>query len=64
MTPEAIWANLQDLERIQRLANQGHFACWFPAYARHHALMYVLRILRLKLQYAVEPYPGPTVTEL
>ena len=62
MTLEAAFANAEDLERIQRLANAGHFAPWFPAYSQHHALAYVLRIWLLKITFQAIPYPGPTVT--
>lgn len=63
MTLEAAWANFEDLERIQRLANADHFAPWFPAYARHHATLYMMRILTLKIRYALRAYPGPMVIE-
>lgn len=63
MTLESIQANLEDLERIQRLTTAGYFAPWFPAFARHHAMAYTLRIWLLKIRFEAKPYPCPTVTE-
>lgn len=63
MTLEGVIANAQDLERIQRLTDAGCFAPWFPAYARSHATLYVMRIWWLAAKHYLRHYPGPTVTE-
>lgn len=63
MTLEGAIANAEDLERIQRLADEGHFAAWFPTYSRNAALGYLLRIWLLTVRHYFVAYPGPTVTE-
>lgn len=63
MTWESIIANAEDLGRIQRLADAGHFAPWFPAFARNHAAAYMWRVWMLALTSRFRKYPGPTVTE-
>ncbi len=63
MTLEGAIANMQDLERIQRLANAGHFAPWFPEYSRKAAMRYVAHVTALAMVYRIFPYLGPVVTE-
>jgi len=63
MTFEGMLANAKDLDRIQRLADAGHFAPWFPQYSRKAAIRYLANVAALKMVYTVLPYPGPTVTE-
>jgi len=63
MSFEAVLANMQDLERIQRLADAGYFALWFPEYSRRAAMRYVAHVTALAMVYRIFPYPGPVVTE-
>lgn len=63
MTVEALIANAEDLARIQRLADAGHFAPWFPAYSRKAVMRCMGRVMALAITYRLIPYPGPVVTE-
>jgi hypothetical protein len=59
---EALLANVPDIEKLQRLEDAGTFKAGFTDDAKAAIVRYMLRLCRLRANYATRPYPGPKIT--
>jgi hypothetical protein len=62
MPLEALLANYEDLQRLERLEAAGHFRPGFAKYSRTACIKTLVRIFELAVSDLFIPYAGPTVT--